>query len=92
MSVLPWQRGGLLHCLAPVPAPLVRTLCPGHALPWVPFRCASGSYARNEEPSLDEILAEPIVRLLMLRDRVDESALRRLAAHIAKGIARRMEA
>ena len=53
--------------------------------------CASGpTPAMNSQASTR--LAEPIVRLLMIRDRVDESALRRLAAHIAKGIAGRREA
>jgi hypothetical protein len=33
---------------------------------------------RGAEPTLDEILAEPAVRLLMSRDGVDEGSLRRL--------------
>jgi hypothetical protein len=32
------------------------------------------------EPTLDEIVAEPIVRLLMARDGVDEETVRRIAA------------
>lgn len=32
----------------------------------------------NREPTLDQILAEPIVRQLMQRDGIDETALRRL--------------
>jgi hypothetical protein len=45
----------------------------------MPFQCARGVYTRNEEPSLDELLAEPIVRLVMARDRVKEADVRRLA-------------
>ena len=48
----------------------------------MPFRCANGRYSHNEEPSLDEILAEPIVRLLMARDGVDEADLRRLVREL----------
>src|SRR5258708_34750283 len=32
----------------------------------------------SEEPTLDQLLAEPIVRLLMRRDRTDEATIRRL--------------
>ena len=32
----------------------------------------------SREPSLDEILADPLIRLLMTSDKVDDSALRRL--------------
>jgi hypothetical protein len=45
-----------------------------------PFLCARGAFTGNEEPSLDEILAEPIVRLVMARDRVSEAEVRRIAA------------
>ena len=31
----------------------------------MPFRCASGDYTHNEEPTLDALLGEPIVRLVM---------------------------
>jgi hypothetical protein len=41
------------------------------------------------EPTLDALLAEPIVRLLMARDGVEESALRRLASEIRARIAAR---
>jgi hypothetical protein len=58
----------------------------------MPFRCAIGFYTRNEEPSLDEILAEPSVRLLMLRDPIDVAALRRLATQMADRNARSSEA
>ncbi len=37
------------------------------------FRFSSG------EPSLDEILADPLIRLLMARDHVEDSTLRHLA-------------
>jgi MarR family transcriptional regulator for hemolysin len=35
------------------------------------------------EPSLDQLLAEPIIQQLMRRDRTDEAATRRLLQHIA---------
>ena len=50
----------------------------------MPFQCARGAYTRNEEPSLQEILAEPIVRLVMARDRVREADVRRLARAAAR--------
>lgn len=34
----------------------------------------------NREPTLDQILAEPIVKTLMRRDGADEAAIRRLLA------------
>ena len=43
----------------------------------MPFRCASGDYTHNEEPTLDA-LGEPIVRLVMVRDRVAEVHIRQL--------------
>jgi hypothetical protein len=42
----------------------------------VPFRCALGAYTHNEEPSLDELLAEPIVQLVMKRDGLTEDEVR----------------
>jgi hypothetical protein len=44
------------------------------------MRCREAS--RPREPSLDEILAEPIVRRLMERDGADEAGLRRLADEV----------
>jgi hypothetical protein len=48
----------------------------------MPFRCASGEFTRNEEPTFEALLAEPIVRLVMARDHVEEAFLRRLAAWV----------
>jgi hypothetical protein len=48
----------------------------------MPFSCARGFYTKNEEPTLDELLAEPIIRLLMARDGVVEAHLRRLVMSI----------
>jgi hypothetical protein len=45
----------------------------------MPFRCASGDYTHNEEPTLDALLSEPIVRIVMARDRVAEDHIRQLA-------------
>jgi hypothetical protein len=50
----------------------------------MPFHCARGIYTRNEEPSLEELLADPIVRLVMARDRVKEADVRRLARAAAR--------
>jgi len=33
----------------------------------------------NQEPSLDEVLDDPVIRRMMQRDRVDPSDIRRLA-------------
>jgi hypothetical protein len=51
----------------------------------MPFSAAHGDYTRNEEPSLDEILNEPIIRLLMARDGVEVKTLRALLL-IAAGV------
>ena len=45
----------------------------------MPFRCTDGPYINNEEPSLDELLGEPMVRLLMARDGAEETTVRLLA-------------
>jgi len=50
----------------------------------MPFQWARGVYTRNEEPSLEDLLAEPIVRLVMARDRVKEADVRRLARAAAR--------
>ena len=48
---------------------------------WSPHRRARLSivskpcYAANQEPRLDQVLGDPIVRLMMKRDRVDMAAL-----------------
>jgi hypothetical protein len=56
-------------------------LCPTGP-PDMSFRCAQGRFTRNEEPSLDDLLAEPAIRSVMLRDGVEEAAIRRLAAWV----------
>jgi hypothetical protein len=45
----------------------------------MPFQCAHGAWSKNEEPTLDELLAEPAVRIVMARDRVTEDMVRKLA-------------
>ena len=50
----------------------------------MPFHRAIGIYTHNEEPSLDELLLEPIVRLLMVRDGVAEETLRQLLMAAAR--------
>jgi len=44
----------------------------------MPFRCARGLWSKNEEPSIGEILSNPVVRAMMARDGVDEAEVRRL--------------
>ena len=51
----------------------------------MPFRCA-GEFTSNDEPTLDAILAEPIVRMRMASDHVDESDGRKL---LKEALARR---
>ena len=41
--------------------------------------------SRYREPSLDELLREPIVKLLMLRDGVDAEEVRALMHRLALG-------
>ena len=53
----------------------------------MPFRCASGDYTHNEEPTLDALLGEPIVRLVMARDRVDEDHIRQLCRRGSETVA-----
>ena len=50
----------------------------------MPFRAAKGSYTHNEEPSLDQILNDPIVHLLMARDGVQADTLRALLIAAAR--------
>ena len=38
------------------------------------------------EPTLDELLADPLVRLVMSRDRVDEAFVREIAGMVADRI------
>ena len=44
----------------------------------MPFSAVHGAFTHNEEPSLDQILNEPIIRLLMARDGVEVETLRAL--------------
>jgi hypothetical protein len=44
------------------------------------------------EPSLDEVLCDPMVHLLMKRDRVDEDDLLHLIAVVRRGLAISSEA
>ena len=44
----------------------------------MPFRCARGPFAGNEEPTVEALLSEPIVRMVMARDQVEEAELRRI--------------
>jgi hypothetical protein len=46
-------------------------------------------YLSNEEPSLDEILNEPIIRLLMRRDGVKPQSLRTSLSEMSGRIAER---
>ena len=48
----------------------------------MPFRCAHGTFTGNQEPSLDEMLAEPAIRLAMAKDGIEERHFRQLAGEI----------
>ena len=50
----------------------------------MPFHCARGAFSRNEEPTLDNLLAEPAVRVLMAKDQVEEAEVRGLAAEVGR--------
>jgi len=39
---------------------------------------AAPAHPRSDEPTLDQLLAEPIVQQLMRRDRIDEATIRHL--------------
>jgi hypothetical protein len=43
-----------------------------------PGRGTASSGSRSDEPTLDQLLAEPIVRQLMLRDGITEATIRHL--------------
>jgi hypothetical protein len=48
-----------------------------------------GAWSKNEEPSLDEVLTEPAVRLLMARDHVTEDTVRKVAREALQRITSR---
>ena len=50
--------------------------------PIMPFQCARGAWSKNEEPSVDELLAEPAIRLVMARDGVKEAEVRRIVSEL----------
>jgi hypothetical protein len=52
----------------------------------MPFRCASGEFTKNQEPTLDALLGEPIMRLVMARDGVSEAEIRTIAAEARANI------
>jgi hypothetical protein len=52
----------------------------------MPFKCAHGLWSKNEEPNLEELLAEPAVRLLMARDRATEETVREVAREVRERI------
>jgi hypothetical protein len=49
----------------------------------MPFCAAKGTYTHNEEPSLEELLNEPIIRLLMARDGIEVETVRALLIAVA---------
>jgi hypothetical protein len=50
------------------------------------LRAADRWLTKGCEPTLDELLADPIIRMLMARDGVSEAAIRQLADKIQNGI------
>jgi hypothetical protein len=45
----------------------------------MPFRCARGAFTKNEEPRLEELLADETLQLVMERDGITPDILRALA-------------
>ncbi len=43
-------------------------------------------YRGNREPSLDQILAEPIVQTIMRRDGTTAKSIRELLRHVSRGV------
>jgi hypothetical protein len=55
----------------------------------MPFRAlCQTDVSRYGEPTLDELLADPGVRLLMARDHVDEAVVRHIANRVRERIER----
>jgi len=48
----------------------------------MPFQCARGPFSKNEEPTLEQMLSDDIVQLVMARDRITAEALRQLASEV----------
>jgi hypothetical protein len=48
----------------------------------MPFRCARGPFSHNEEPTLEQMLSNDIVQLMMARDRITAEAMRQLASEV----------
>jgi hypothetical protein len=48
----------------------------------MPFQCARGPFSRNEEPTLEQMLSDEIVQLVMARDRMTAEAMRQLASEV----------
>jgi len=46
----------------------------------MPFQCARGPFSHNEEPTLEQMLSDDIVKLVMARDRMTADAMRQLAS------------
>lgn len=44
-------------------------------------------YIRNREPSVDEILSDPLIRLVMTRDGQSDDAVRKLMAEAKRRVA-----
>jgi hypothetical protein len=45
----------------------------------MPFQCARGPFSHNQEPTLEQMLSDEIVQLVMQRDRMTAKAMRQLA-------------
>jgi hypothetical protein len=48
----------------------------------MPFQCARGPFSHNEEPTLEQMLSDEIVQLVMARDRMTAEAMRQLASEV----------
>src|SRR5215207_4102889 len=65
--------GGVFSCLEPACDRNVVESCPSGAL--APF-------SHNEEPTLEQMLSDDIVQLVMARDRMTAEAMRQLASEV----------
>ena len=54
----------------------------------MPFQCARGAWSKNEEPSVDELLSEPVIRALMKKDGVNAAAVRQVIDELRERRAR----
>src|SRR3954454_20043098 len=52
--------------------------------PDMPFRCASGEFTEDQEPTLEALLAEPIVRLVLAGAGLNAAPLRAVPEEVRR--------